>query len=237
MTARLSPNPVFAFRPDGSVFDLAAPHIEEVDFVAMAANLSKIARFNGTPRGLAYSVAQHSIMGAEAILQETGDQLLAALFLLHDGHEYLIGDITRPAQKLLAGVLEGEGKLTSIRFQAALDTIKFEWDMAIYAAAGLPTPEIWTNRQRDAVKAMDERMLQAEIAALFGHQAERNISGKPARPLKTRGAITPWPAMKAEEAFFTLLCRLIGEDRARDQAALSAIAQQPQHLLKQRIGI
>jgi 5'-deoxynucleotidase YfbR-like HD superfamily hydrolase len=98
---RLTPEPVWSFRPDGSVRDLAAPDPVEIDFFAMANALSKIARFNGSNPGIAYSVAQHSVMGAEAAFNETGDTRLAAWFLLHDGEEYLLGDKPTPAQRLL----------------------------------------------------------------------------------------------------------------------------------------
>jgi hypothetical protein len=40
-------------------------------------------------------------MGADALHRETGDALLAGYFLLYDGHEYVIGDITRPAVALI----------------------------------------------------------------------------------------------------------------------------------------
>jgi len=219
---RLCPVSVHSFRADGTVMDLAAPSAEEVDFTAIAARLSKIARFNGTPHGVAYSVAQHCCMGAEAILQETGDHKKAALFLLHDAHEYLIGDIATPARDLIAGVLNVNMTSSGNSFIGAVCAIKHAWDAAIYQAAGLPEPDAWTNSDRHTVERMDARMLRAEVTALFGNHAAKQLPYS--KPPKTRGAITPWPAMKAEEAYFKLLCRLIGEDRARDHSAISAIA-------------
>ncbi|WP_045679267.1 hypothetical protein [Martelella endophytica] len=205
---RLAEKPVYAFRPDGSVMDLAAPDPAEIRFGEIASGLSKIARFNGTNSGLAYVVSQHSVMGAEAILQEGGDELTAALFLLHDAHEHLIGDITRTTEKLIAGVLSSMPENPSLAFRYAIEKIKRKWDEAIYFAAGLPLPENWTARQTMTVAAMDNRMLHAEVAALFGEHAARNMASGDRRPPKTRGAITPWPAMKAEERFNEMLSQL-----------------------------
>lgn len=203
---------IYSFRSDGSLMDLANPLAAEVDFYEVAAGLSKAARFNGRPNGPAYSVAQHSVMGAEAILRETGDSFLAALFLLHDGHEYLLGDWPTPAQNLLAATLESILPYDAPGVvAAAIATIKASWDRAIYAAAGLPAPEAWTAHQRDVVLSMDARMLGAEARALFG---DRAADGVPmARPPLLKGAIRPWGAMKAEERFLELFRDLIGEER------------------------
>jgi len=82
--------------------DLAAPQVSDIDFAEMAAGLSKIARFNGRYACAAYSDAQHSVFCADALYAETGDAVLAGCGLLHDGHEYLIGDLTRPFASLIA---------------------------------------------------------------------------------------------------------------------------------------
>ncbi len=205
MTTRLTTNPAVAFRTDGTLMDLAAPSVHEIDFEAMAAGLSKIARYNGTPPGPAFSVAQHSVMGAEALLNEGADELTAALYLLHDGHEYLFGDWTRPAQQTIAAVMREDSQEAANLFMASLSRIKAAWDHVIYLEAGLPAPETWTNAQRKAVHTMDERMLTAEVAALFGPDAAKSLA-RPCYPKpKTRGAITAWPAMKAEERFRKML--------------------------------
>lgn len=207
MTNPLAIRPVGAFRSDGTLMDLAAPSVHEIDFEAMAAGLSKIARYNGTPTGPAFSVAQHSVMGAEALLNEGADELTAALYLLHDGHEYLFGDWTRPAQQTIAAVMREDSQEAANLFMAALSRIKAAWDHVIYLEAGLPAPETWTNAQRKAVHGMDERMLTAEVLALFGSAAAKSLSKPCGPPPKTRGAITAWPAMKAEERFGKMLER------------------------------
>lgn len=213
---RLSPQRVDCFRADGSLMDLAWPVAAEVEFNEMAGILSRIARFNGTPQGGAFSVAQHSVLGAEALLLDGADELTAALFLLHDGHEYRLGDWTRPAVSIITTTLcaRGNDHAASAFLKAVFD-IKSAWDEAIYTAAGLPPPSAWTPKQQKIVKLMDERMLAAESRALFGRKA---------CPFPGAGRLSPpkldrknpwrcWGPAQAEENFLALLTKLIGRER------------------------
>jgi hypothetical protein len=208
---RLADKAAYAFNRDGTVKDLAAPDPRAVCFVEMAGTLSRINRFNGWADGIGYSDAQHCVMGAQAIRNEGGSHLESALFLLHDGHEWAIGDMTRPYEQLLAAVLP------SLAIREAIASIKAGWDEAIYLAAELPPPSRWTAAQAKRIKAMDDRMCAAEAVALFGPRALRQFP--PFTPPKTTGAIRPWGAAKAEEAFLTELKNLIGDAPvARQQA-------------------
>jgi 5'-deoxynucleotidase YfbR-like HD superfamily hydrolase len=232
MNARVSPRtpwllsgPVEAFRPDGSIMDLAYPRVEEVDFVDIARALSHIPRFNGITHGVGYSVAQHCVMGAEALANEGADALTQALFLLHDAHEFYLGDTARPVRTLLLNMLENRGGEKAAR---ALRTVWREaadaWDVVIYQAASLPPPAAWTNSQRNAVLLMDERMLLAESRALFGPKAAGNVHARPeastAPPPKTRGKIKPWGAMEAEMRFREMFVALRSVDLLQEQHAL-----------------
>lgn len=208
--------PIHSYRTDGSLMDLAVPDPAEIDFYEVAGGLSRIARFNGRPAGAAYSVAQHSVMGAEAILNETGDAYRAALFLLHDGHEYLTGDLPRPAAVFIARELEAmlPGELRGRRMLArAIERAKAGWDAAIYAAAGLPAPNAVKAADWACVRDMDNRMCDAEAIALFGPLAAQHLvaPGKPAP--KLTGAIRPWGAMRAEERFLEMFRTLIGQEK------------------------
>ena len=224
MTPRaLSLASVDSFRADGSLMDLARPDPAEVAFAVLAGALSRIARFSGMPSGGAFSVAQHCVMGTEALLAEGEDELTAALFLLHDGHEFLIGDKTRPFQALLAAVLaDRHGAAMGQALHRAIGDIKAGWDEAIYTAARLPPPTAWTNRQRLIVEAMDERMVVAESVALFGPKAAAGISRRHRLPPKLKGAIRPWGPMLAEERFTALFKKLRGYQLYRDQQAIHA---------------
>lgn len=218
---RLAPAPVWSFRPDGTVRDLAAPDPAEIDFFAMANALSKIARFNGSNPGIAYSVAQHSVMGADAIFNETGDTRLAAWFLLHDGEEYLLGDKVSPAQRLLEEHAEqagGPGRGSGVRWHWTW--IKRQWREAGWHAAALGLPNA---HQQATIDDYDRRMGNAEMLALFGPSARAQLLpiAIPA-PLKLKGGIRPWAAMKAEERFIEAAKRFIGEDRLHEQRAIHA---------------
>ncbi|WP_205687918.1 hypothetical protein [Ciceribacter ferrooxidans] len=226
MTVRLCRTRIDSFRADGSLMDLAAPMAEEVSFSIMAARLSRIARFNGTPHG-GYSVAQHCAMGAQAILNEGGDELLAALFLLHDGHESFVGDKTRPVQSLeRTAIRMAGGEEAAAAYDRVHRAIRDGWDWAIYTAAGLPAPAAWSKRMRTTVAAMDERMLYAEAVALFGSNGAAWVKAKlPALKSPTpklTGAIRPWGAMKAEEAFIAMFDRLLGYERRMEASAVHA---------------
>lgn len=217
---RLAPAPVWSFRPDGSVRDLAVPDPNEIDFFAMANALSKIARFNGSNPGIAYSVAQHSVMGAEAIFNETGDARLAAWFLLHDGEEYLLGDKPTPAQKLLVITIRDANEISAASADYCWDRIKAKWREAGWRAAGLGLPD---SSQQAHIDDFDRRMLNAEMLALFGPAARAQLLPVAQdRTLRLKGGIRPWAAMKAEERFREAAIRFIGEDRLHDQSAIHA---------------
>jgi hypothetical protein len=207
-----------AFLPDGDVIDLARPLPADIDFADMASALSKIARFNGIYRGPAYSVAQHSVMGADALFAETGDAVLAGYFLLHDGHEYLIGDWTRPAIDVLAHHAQafcgqdertaGLKQFVGHALRRAVEAAKIAVDAAIFLAAEIPPLERMPAYRRQ-VTDMDERMLRAEGLALFGQKAARHLPAADLPAPRLTGAIRPWGAMKAEELFIDRLERYL----------------------------
>lgn len=207
---RLCSKRIDFFRPDGSLMDLAHPEACEIDFNEVAFGLAKINRFTGTYPGVGYSDAQHCVMGAQALLREGEDELTAALFLLHDAHEYKLGDDSRPKQDLVAAMLDDFSPKAAEAYRSVVASAKAGWDNAIYAAAGLPAPSAWTKKQAHAVERMDVRMAAAEAESLFGAAARKKypLSKFPA-PL-TIGAITPWAPAKAELAFLEYFDRLIG---------------------------
>lgn len=202
-----------AFRPDGSLLNLAALSPADIDFAAMANALSKLPRFNGIYRDPAYSVAQHCVMGADALFAETGDALAAGYFVLSDGQRYLLGDWTRPAVDLvshhLAAILQECGVALGVGVRTAVTRARDQADAAIFAAASL-APLRDHPRYGRLVADMDDRMLRAEIVALFGARAARHApaAGRPVP--KLTGAIRPWGPAKAEEAFLDRLGRYCG---------------------------
>ncbi|SMD18614.1 hypothetical protein [Rhizobium sp. RU36D] len=210
---RLAVKPVPCFARDGTTFDLAAPDQAAVCFHEIARTLSGLNRYSG--RGV--SVAQHCVMGARAILNERGTRLDASLFLLHDAHEAFLGDIVRPVESLL------QGMLPTLAIREAIAAAKRGWDQPIYAAAGLPAPDTWSSAMAAKVKSMDERMALAEAVAGFGPRAASQFP-RMTLPL-TRGAVIRWGAAKAEEQFISMANDLIGQEKIVHQAAIAAAAR------------
>lgn len=149
---------------NGNAFDLINPHARLVDFQNdVGPALARAARFCGATRGpVAYSVAQHSVLGAEAIFAETNSARLALLFVLHDAHEAYIGDITTPAVEALDYYAGLRGEPGSVR-QAA-SKLKSSLDAVIFEAAGVAMP---TASESQRIRAYDLRMLMAERNALM----------------------------------------------------------------------
>lgn len=208
--ARATHFAVPSFNPDGTAMDLADPQASDIDFADMASGLGKIARFNGIYRGPAYSVAQHSVLGADALDHETGDKILAGYFLLHDGHEYRFGDWPRPSVAAIAHRAETIQPGTGTAVLMAIERQKNALDRAIWDAAGiLPIQSIPVYARQ--VKDMDDRMCRAEGLALFGPKAAANLPAADRPPPRiTANFHKPWPAEKAREAFIDRLERYLG---------------------------
>jgi 5'-deoxynucleotidase YfbR-like HD superfamily hydrolase len=127
----------------GVAFNLVQPRPEDVDFRVMARVLSRLPRFNAQTEGdHILSVAQHSIEGALAIIRDIGDHYAAGAFLIHDGHEYVIGDLARPVQEAICthAVIEGGDVWYGDIVKRAIKTLKSTVDAVIYPAAGYPWP-------------------------------------------------------------------------------------------------
>lgn len=151
----------------GVAFDLVSPTPAMVDFNTIATVLARVPRFGGHTGGGVLSVAQHCEQGARAILRETGNQLHAAAFLLHDAHEAYTGDIATPVAKAIG--MHASRASTNMRIEAgvivscAIASLKSTLDAAIYSAAGMPWPLV--AGAAEAVKEMDRRMLEMERRA------------------------------------------------------------------------
>ena len=143
----------------GKAFDLTRPDPRLVDFENdVAPALGKIARFVGHTDGrFGYSVAQHCVLGAETLYEETGSLRLAALFLLHDAHEAYIGDISQPFEALMNEMYHGY-------FSAHIREAKERLDAAIYRAAGVHLPN---DDEKVTIKGHDIAMMNAERHALM----------------------------------------------------------------------
>lgn len=190
-------------RPVDGAFDLLAPDLASVDFdVAIPEGLARIARFSGHTRSGIFSVAQHSVLGADAIYRKTGDRTAAACFLLHDAHEHVLGDKATPiaeaevetAERLMPGI---GGKLVR-EMQKAM---KRRIDIAIYAAAGLGNDGC-PLRYRPLVAEYDLAMLATERRHLLGRAPKAwNPIVEAAQPIRLVGKLRVWPWPEAADEF------------------------------------
>jgi hypothetical protein len=200
---------------DGSIGDLADFAAADVDIAEMASSLSKIVRWSGRHRGAGISVAQHCVMGADALFRETGDAIAAGYFLVHDGHEYLIGDMTRPTVKALdadiaaalADIGIGGDALSGIATNAAR-RLKDRLDTAIHAALGLP-PIGAMPLYRRMVAEMDERMCLAESRELYGAGDIPLVRHDLPPPKLVDSLAKRWPPALAEEKYLERLSRYL----------------------------
>lgn len=150
----------------GAAVDLTRPDLSSIDvMVDIAIPLSLVNRFAGHTVRInhgGFSTAQHSYLGADAVLQETGGDTDAALaFLLHDAHEAFIGDPTAPFVASLDRLARDRfGQPATGMIRSALGVMKAGLDAAIYRKLGLTWP---LSPYHDSIVAdMDLRMLRRE---------------------------------------------------------------------------
>lgn len=204
----LSP-PISPAQFRGGALDLVNPKPEQVGFRAGSIVLGRIPRFGGhTERGV-LSVAQHQSEGAKAILRETGNRDHAAAFLIHDFHEYALGDDATPKLEALACIaIEEAGDINAAVFiRAVFREAKRRLDAAIYPAAGLPWPLPYETAR--AVKAMDMRMCATERNARMAPSpqpwSEIYETAEPVRGVD----LSPMSASEAADIYWALCVRLL----------------------------
>jgi uncharacterized protein len=198
----------------GRAFDLMNPDWRQVDFaVDVPEALARIARFTGHVRAGPYSVAQHCVIGADAVFRETKDRQAAAAFLLHDAHEAYVGDIATP---IVAALVEranffntpGIGQMV---IGKALTSLKATVDREIYRAAGLGAGEGCPLAYRDLVKCMDLRMLATEARHLLGPAPQPWAILVGVEPIRMVGKLTVWPWTQAADEYRERLRRYLPE--------------------------
>lgn len=144
---------------NGVNFDLLNPSADDVSFPVICEHLAKANRYCGATPGSVYSVAQHSVLCAQAALLSTGNRELAGYLLCHDMHEAFLGDDTTPKKRALAAIMARFGVLASAiaeSFDALTDGI----DAVIHERAGLAWPPSAEMQQR--IKAWDRVLLATE---------------------------------------------------------------------------
>ncbi len=91
----------------GRRLDLLNPSPLDIEIEDIAHGLARVARWNGqTGGGQIFSVAQHSVIVAEIlkIIEPAAPARWLLFALLHDGPEYVIGDMISPFKAVLGDV-------------------------------------------------------------------------------------------------------------------------------------
>lgn len=197
--------------------DLRHPHAADyAGFRWVAEHLAKEKRFNGATPDCEYSVAEHLCRGADAIGTLTGDDELAAYFLLHDAHEAALKDDTTPKKRALAEEAQELFGILADDIMAAFAALTERHDAAIHAAAGLawpPTPFL-----RERIKHFDLVMFVTEWRDLMQGTAHPDWDGY-AMISPLTGRIEPWSYRTARDGWLRRARKLLPALMAKEHAA------------------
>lgn len=137
------------------IIDLLNPKARDIDEYDIARTLSRIPCFNGlTGDKGSYSVAQHCVLGANAMYKATGDYELALRFLLYDANVAFLGNFTPAIQKCFGS-----------DFSKQLDTLKSKWDEVIYKKFYLTPPSSF--KKTYLIREMDSLIRLYELKRFF----------------------------------------------------------------------
>lgn len=170
----------------GRPFYALDPRPEEIDIEEIAQQLSRICRFNGAlrPDVEIYTVAQHC-----CLVSDHCPEPLKLEGLLHDGHEYMTGDMSKPT-KLNLAILAGADywKLYEHRLERGV-RLRF----------GLPeVMSVEVKHQDFLAVATEHRDLQIVTGLVdWGHMPE---------PWPEK--IEPWGVFRSREEFLARFRRL-----------------------------
>lgn len=169
----------------GRRLDLLDPSPLDIEIEDIAHGLSRVARWNGQTSGdWAFSVAQHCLLVEELAvrLDAKASRACRLATLLHDGPEYVVGDLISPF-KAAVGL---DYKALELRLLAA-----------IHLRFALPAerPAGWSRLIKRADRAA--AYLEATQLAGFGRTEARRYFGQPPRGPEVRLAALPPDAAKA----------------------------------------
>lgn len=173
----------------GRRLDLLDPSPLDIEIEDIAHGLARVARWNGQTHGEhAYSVAQHSLMVEQIVGLLKPDitikQRLATL--LHDGPEYVIGDMISPFKRVMGG-----------DYSAIEDRLQTAIHLRFQLPARLSVADKKLIKRADMVAAFFE----ATRLAGFSEDEARTFFGKPDGVDADALPLSPWPAAKAQQAF------------------------------------
>ncbi len=181
----------------GRRLDLLDPSPLDVEIEDIAHGLARVARWNGQTMGdHAFSVAQHSLIVERIVALDEPDPRWRLAALLHDGPEYVIGDMISPFK----AVLGGDYKSVEVRLQTA-----------IHLRFGLPS--VLPARVKTAIKAADRLSAYHEATHLAGFSVSEatRFFGRPAHRIG-EDEMVPRPAGRVQADF---VARFQALDRAK----------------------
>ncbi len=188
MPPRSTPPRAWQRMLSGRRLDLLDPSPLDVEIDDIAHGLARVARWNGQTHGEnAFSVAQHCVLVEELALrlEPALDPKFRLVVLLHDGPEYVIGDMISPFK----AVVGGGYKAVEHRLEAAIH-IRFGLPATVPAAIRTLT------KRADHVSAYFEAV---ELAGFSAEEAAR-LFGRP-KGFPERLGLTPWPIGEAQARF------------------------------------
>ena len=172
----------------GKHFYLMNPRVEDVCIEDVAHALARTCRYGGHVSVENYSVAEHSCLIAQYVLDNwtayapAYRRTLALRGLLHDAPEAYYGDIKRP--------IKHEPSI-----KAVLGPIFAKVDGVVFAALGVPPDELL------AIKALDRRIVRDEkVQVMNGEPCKPDMAGMPPLNVAIRGLLPG----AAEEWFLRL---------------------------------
>jgi 5'-deoxynucleotidase YfbR-like HD superfamily hydrolase len=176
----------------GRRLDLLDPSPFDIEISDIAHGLARVARWNGQTKGEhAFSVAQHSVLVWEILLRlkpdiSTNWQLMA---LLHDGAEYVVGDMISPFK----AVIGGDYKELELRLLSAIH-LRFSLPVTI------------PQKLKPLVKKADTIAAYYEATKLagFDHEEALIIFGKPRNIGPEKLSIQPLATKDAQTQFLSV---------------------------------
>ncbi|MDZ7824137.1 MAG: hypothetical protein U5K75_08945 [Ahrensia sp.] len=216
------------FGHNGHLGDLLNPSTVNWAWSDIAFTLAKIGRWGDRHDRNSLSVAQHCVVGADALFKEFGCHRTAGAFLLHDAHEAFLGDIVTPVMQALDALQDQDREPRGLfeRPSGLMAHLKALWDVEIFTRAGLDVyfvhhepyfslRQVLGNRNVSEktkeiarrVKQMDSRMAQAEAHVVFVNPA---LHPRPERMEELAGLVKFWGPEKAREEYEDRLSRYLG---------------------------
>lgn len=195
----------------GRAFDLVRPDWRQVDFeVDIPEALARIARFTGHVRSGPYSVAQHCVVGADAVFAATKDRSAAAAFLIHDAHEAYVGDMATPIAGALVEIArELGGDSCAVLMRSCLRELKNRQDQAIFRVTGMAGAMA---QHAGLVHRTDLGMLATERAHLLGRSPQPwHPAVEAAAPIRITGRLSCWTWPQAADEYRDRLRRYLPE--------------------------